>query len=210
MATASITGNVVNVDIEGATPLRLGMSLQRHSYRHCATSPAAVALNSLYHSTVDDATIIAEAVEVGEQAEALLLKAGGKWAALFGKTLTVGSRRTYLVDNSALNPNGSPNHFFVTGGDGVWAKIPQLDYIAARDVRRVEEAIAARQTRKDKYDYLDPKKFAAKQAESGGGDNPVVLAVVAARVSIALASPDDKALLAASGRKDIVDLIRNR
>ncbi|MFG2622625.1 hypothetical protein ACGFXC_33935 [Streptomyces sp. NPDC048507] len=209
MATASITGNVVNVDVEGTTPLRLGMSLQRHSYRHCANS-ASGALNSLLHSEVDDATIIAEAVEVGEQIEGLLLKSGGKWASLFGKTLTVGSRRTYLVDNSALNPNGSPNHFFVTGGDGVWAKIPQADYVAARDVRRVEEAITTRQTRKDKYDYLDPKQFAAKQAETGGGDNPVVLAVVAARVSIALASRDDKALIAVSGRKDIVDLIRNR
>ncbi|MEU3671920.1 hypothetical protein [Streptomyces virginiae] len=117
--------------------------------------------------------------------------------------------RWTLVDNSALNPNGSPNHFFVTGGDGVWAKIPQFDYVAARDVRRVEEAIATRQERKDKYDYLDPKEFAAKQAESGGRDNPVV-AVVAARVSLGQASSDDKALIAASGRKDIVDLLRDR
>ncbi|KJY16149.1 MULTISPECIES: hypothetical protein [unclassified Streptomyces] len=209
MAIATITGNVVNLGVEGATPLQLTMSLQRHSYRHCANS-ASGALNSLFHSTVDDVTFVAEAVEVGEMIEELLLKAGGKWASLFGKTLTVGSRRTYLVDNSSLNPNGSPNHFFVTGGDGVWAKIPQFDYVAARDVRRVEEAIATRQERKDKYDYLDPKKFAAKQAESGGRDNPVVVAVVAARVSLGQASSDDKALIAASGRKDIVDLLRNR
>ncbi|MEV6682964.1 hypothetical protein AB0N09_39805 [Streptomyces erythrochromogenes] len=209
MATATITGNVVNLSVEGATPLQLSMSLQRHSYRHCANS-ASGALNSLLHSSVEDATIIAEAAEVGEQVEGLLLKAGGKWASLFGKTLTVGSRRTYLVDNSALNPNGSPNHFFVTGGDGVWAKIPQLDYVAARDVRRVEEAIDTRQQRKDKYDYLDPKKFAAKQSEPGGGDNPVVLAVVAARVSLGQAAGDDTALIATSGRKDIVDLLRNR
>ncbi|GAA2625005.1 MULTISPECIES: hypothetical protein [Streptomyces] len=209
MATATITGNVVNLSVEGTTPLQLSMSLQRHSYRHCANS-ASGALNSLFHSTVDDATFIAEAVEVGELIEGLLLKAGGKWAPLFGKTLTVGSRRTYLVDNSALNPNGSPNHFFVTGGDGVWAKIPQFDYVAARDVRRVEEAITIRHQRQDKYDYLDPKKLAAKQAEPGGRDNPVVVAVVAARVSLGQASSDDKALIAASGRKDIVDLLRNR
>ncbi|MFJ5547921.1 hypothetical protein [Streptomyces sp. NPDC093225] len=209
MATASITGNVVTLNAQGATPLTLGMSLQRHSYRHCATATVAAEVNSLLHAGIDDATVIAEAVEVGVQVEKLLAKADGSWKALFGKTLTVGSGRTYLVDNSALNPNGSPNHFFVTGGDGVWAKVSQADYVAARDVRRVEEAIDARRGRGDTYDYLNPKKLNEKRGEPGGQGNPVVAAVQAARVSIAAASADDTALIAASGRKDLVALIRN-
>ncbi|MFJ2401246.1 hypothetical protein ACIOUE_08060 [Streptomyces xanthochromogenes] len=209
MATASITGAVVAVNVEGATPLRLDMSLQRHSYRHCATSTVAGEINSLLYASVDDATVTAEAVEVGEQVETLLAKAKGSWKALFGKTLTVGSGRTYLVDNSGLNPNGSPNHFFVTGGTGVWSKVSQADYVAARDVRRAEEAITARRGRGDTYDYLDSKKLNEKRAEPGGATNPVVQAVQAARVSIAAASADDAALIAASGRKDLVTLIRS-
>ncbi|MFJ2740637.1 hypothetical protein ACIO3O_13310 [Streptomyces sp. NPDC087440] len=209
MATASITGAVLTVNVEGSTPLRLDMSLQRHSYRHCATSTVAGTINSLLHSNVDDATIVAEGIEVGEQVEKLLAKAKGDWKSLFGKSLTVASGRTYLVDNSALNPNGSPNHYFVTGGEDVWAKISQADYTAARDVRRVEEAIAARRRRDDTYDYLNPKKFHDKESEPGGATNPVVLAVRAARTSLGQATADDTTLIAVSGRKDLVALIRN-
>ncbi|MFI6642622.1 hypothetical protein [Streptomyces sp. NPDC050504] len=209
MATATITGNVVNVRVEGTTPLQIGMSLQRHSYRHCATATVAAVTNSLLHASVDDATITAEAVEVGEQIEKILAKPKSGWQALFGKSLVVRSGRTYLVDNSALNPNGSPNHFFVTGGDGVWAGVSQADYIAARDVRRLEEAISTRRERGDTYDYLNPKKLHEKQNEPGGAANPVVQVVQAARVSLAAASADDTALIAASGRKDVVALIRN-
>ncbi|MER5726873.1 hypothetical protein ABT084_00725 [Streptomyces sp. NPDC002138] len=209
MATASITGAVVVVNVEGDTPLRLDMSLQRHSYRHCATSTTAGELNSLLYAAVDNATITAEAVEVGEQIEGLLAKAKGSWKALFGKTLTVGSGRTYLVDNSGLNPNGSPNHFFVTGGANVWAQVSQADYVAARDVRRLEEAIATRRERGDTYDYVNPKKLNEKQREAGGAANPVVAAVLAARVSLDAAAADDTAFIAVSGRKDLVSLIRN-
>ncbi|MFE2170492.1 hypothetical protein ACFXB3_36330 [Streptomyces sp. NPDC059447] len=208
MATATITGNVVNVDVEGTWPLRLGMSLQRHSYRHCGSSPAAVALNSLFHASVADATILAEAVEVGEFVEGLLRKSSGRWADLFGKDLTVRSGRTYLVDNSALNPNGSPNHFFITGGTGVWARISQADYLAARDLRRVEDELSTRRLRGDTYDYVDPKALHAKSREEGGADNPVVRAVNAARVSLAAGSRDHAPLIAASGRADLVALVR--
>ncbi|WP_042386596.1 hypothetical protein [Streptacidiphilus melanogenes] len=211
MATAAINGNVVAVSIATATPaLRLDMSLQRHSYRYCAGAATAGEINSLLYAGVDDATITAEAVEVGDAIETLLKKASGSWEALFGKTITVRSGRTYLVDNSGLVPGAAPNHFFVTGGKEVWAKVSQDDYIAARDVRRVEEAIATRRERGDTYDYLDPKKLYAKSRETGGAGNPVVAAVAAARVSIAAASADiDAALIAASGRKDIVALIRS-
>ncbi|MGW6413210.1 hypothetical protein ACWF95_39780 [Streptomyces vinaceus] len=210
MATSSIVnGNVLCVKVEGAYPLTIDMSLQRHHYRYCGSATVAGELNSLLHADVDDDMVRAEGVEVGDQLEALLKKSGGKWAPLFGKTLTVTSKRTYLVDNSALNPSGAPNHFFVTGGDSVWAGMSQGDFITARDVRRIEEVLAERRARKDKTAYLDPKEFRAKAAEPGARTgNPVVAAVLAARANIGQASADDTDLSAASGRDDIVAIIR--
>ncbi|CAM5239938.1 hypothetical protein GCM10010329_45330 [Streptomyces spiroverticillatus] len=207
MATAAIAGAVLTVNVGGDTPLRLDMSLQRHSYRHCGTGAAAVA-NSLLHASVTDATMIAEGIEVGDKVEELLKKAKGSWKALFGKTLTVTSKRTYLIDNSGLNPNGSPNHFFVTGGPDVWAGISAADYAAARDIRLLELAIAARRQRSDTYDYLNPKKLLEKEQETGGTTNPVVVAVRTARTSLRQASADDTTLIAASGSKDVVELVR--
>jgi len=48
-----------------------------------------------------------------------------------------------MVDNTGLMPNAFPDHFFVTGGPGVWAAMTQNEYIAARSLRLVEEAINA-------------------------------------------------------------------
>ncbi|MFJ9559010.1 hypothetical protein ACIRQQ_03085 [Streptomyces fuscichromogenes] len=205
--TAAINGPVVSVDIVSEPPLRLDMSLLRHSFRHCGTG-ASAEKNSLLYASVDDATIVAEALEVGLQVTKLLGKAKGKWSAVFGETLTVASGRTYLVDNSGLNANGAPNHFFVTGGTGVWANVSQAEFVAARDVRLVEEAIANRRGGGDTYDYLGSGKLYEKSQENGGQGNRVVVAVAAARVSIAAVSGDAN-LIAVSGRQDIVDLIRN-
>ncbi|MFE9451750.1 hypothetical protein [Streptomyces sp. NPDC006739] len=52
-------------------------------------------------------------------------------------------------------------------------------------------------------------QFHEKRVEIGGASNPVVQAVQAARVSIAAASGDDTPLIAASGRRDVVTLIRS-
>ncbi|GAA3020975.1 hypothetical protein GCM10020229_35250 [Kitasatospora albolonga] len=219
MATAAINGNVVTVDIDSTPPLRLDMSLQRHSYRHCGTAATAAGVNSLLHASVDDATIVAEALEVGGLLETLLASSKGKWGPLFGRSLTVTSGRTYLVDNSGLVPGAAPNHFFVTGGRAVWAGMTQAEFLAARDVRRVEDELQQRRTAGDTYPYLDAKRFAAKEAEPGPGGaagvagrggavNPVVRAVVAARVSIV--GVDSTRLATLSGRGDIVALIVNR
>lgn len=121
MPTAIINGNVINLTLspDKGGPLNLDMSLQRHHYRYCANAGALV-LNSLLYADVTDQTVIAEAIEVGTQMERLL-NGNHRAQVLFGVQFKCKSGRAYLVDNTALNPNGFPNHFFPTAGPSLWA-----------------------------------------------------------------------------------------
>jgi hypothetical protein len=66
-----------------------------------------------------------------------------EWQARGASDSVLGRHRTYMVDNTGLMPNAFPDHFFVTGGPGIWAAMTQNEYIAARSLRLVEEAINA-------------------------------------------------------------------
>ncbi|NOK32783.1 hypothetical protein D7W79_18605 [Corallococcus exercitus] len=184
------------------------MSLQRHHYRYCG-SAAAAALNSLLHAAVTDATVTAEALEVGDQIEKLLKAKGATYKVLFGKNLTTKSGRVYVVDNSALNPNGSPNHFFVTSGPSVSDRMSMDAFVSASALRRVEEAIADRRARGDKLNYLDAKALIELRGSTGGQTNPVILAYIAARTALMASGPKwDTKLGEVSGRADLVTLTR--
>lgn len=203
MSDAVITNNVVNLTIAvGRGNLVLGMSLQRHHYNECG-SGAAVAVNSLFYYSVDDATIIAESEEVGDKLETLIAKPRFRWDSLFGKDLKVASGRVYLIDNSALNPNGAPNHFFIKSGDSVWSAMSQNEFAAASAIRRVDQAIAARQARGDKLNYKDAKALNKLRA-SAGIANPVIQAYVAANTAMLPVPNADQNLIAVSGQPDIV------
>jgi hypothetical protein len=209
MANAVIAGNVVMLTVTSSHgALTLDMSLQRHHYRYCG-SGTATQLNSLMYATVDDAKVVAEAVEVGVQIEALLKKSGTKVAVLFGKNLRVSSGRIYLVDNSTLNPQGFPNHFFVTQGPDVWGAMSANQYVAASAIRRVDEAIAARRAFGDTVNYLDAKVLQAKWAEPGG-QNPVVTSYLAAHTALLPVPDADTALGRVSGQPVIVARARAR
>jgi hypothetical protein len=207
MATAALNGVVVTVTVQvQKVSLTIDMSLQRHHYRFCGSGVAAV-LNSLFFASVTDETVVAEGVEVGQQIENML-RAGAKYSALFGKQLTTKSGRTYLVDNSALDAKGWPNHFFVTGGTSVWGNMSMQQFVAASAIRRVEAAIDAKRALGDKTNYLDAKSLHSIRA-SAGIQNPVIAAFAAASTALtALPRADDQKMEAVSGRADLVALTR--
>lgn len=204
MSSAVITANVVHLTVAvGKGNLILDMSLQRHAYNYCG-SGAALAVNSLLYYSVDDATIIAEAQEVGDQLETLIAKPKFKWDSLFGKDLKVASGRVYLVDNSALNPNGSPNHFFIKSGPSVWNAMSQDEFAAASAIRRTDQAIAARAARGDKTNYRDAKTLNALRNSPGGANNPVIVCYVAAHTALGQVPNADPMLVKVSGEPEIV------
>jgi hypothetical protein len=204
MSTAIITGNVVHLTVTaGNINLVLDMSLQRHHYNHCG-SGAAVAVNSLFYYSVADETVLEEAVEVGDMIETLIAKPKFRWDSLFGKDLKVASGRVYLIDNSALNPNGTPNHFFIKSGDSVWSAMSQDEFVAASAIRRTDQAIAARKARGDKINYRDAKALNALRNSPGGANNQVIVAYVAAHTAMGQVPNADQMLVAVSGQPDIV------
>lgn len=207
MPSAQINGNVVNLTVSASWgPLQLSMSLQRHHYRYCAAG-AGAPINSLMYASVADTVVTSEALEVGTQIEAML-KNAKSYEVLFGKTLTVTSKRTYIVDNNGLAPKQPPNHFFVTGGGSVWAQMALNEYTAASSIRRVEEAIAAKQAKGDKNNYRDLKTV-IQVRNSGGRDNPVIAAYAAAHVQLNAVPNADKNLTAVSSQPAIVSVARN-
>ena len=139
MPTAMINTNEIYLNVGTPGVLQLKMSLQRHHYCYCHDADA-LQINSLLYSSVTEQNAITDVLEVGAQMERLL-NSNHRPHALFGVQFRCLSGRTYLVDNSALNPNGFPNHFFPTSGTSVWGRMTQKEYIAARAIRRVEEAI---------------------------------------------------------------------
>jgi hypothetical protein len=204
MATVTQNGSVLNVALTGLqTALTIDISLQRHHYAFCAGANAE-AVNSLFFSTVTVAQVIADCQEVGTQIERLLLK-NFRPQVMFGVTFTTASQRGYLVDNSALDANSFPNHFYVVSGPGVWGQMTQAEFVAARDVRRVEEAIAARS---DKDKFLDPKQFLAFRQTPGAAANPVVQAYAAAAISVRAAANSIDHLVAVSGQPKIMTVIQ--
>ena len=204
MSTAIITNNVVHLTVAvGKANLILAMSLQRHHYNYCG-SGAALVVNSLLYSSIDSDRVIAEAKEVGDQIEALVAKPKFKWDSLFGKDIKVKSGRVYLIDNSALNPNGSPNHFFIKSGDAVWSAMSQDEFVAASAIRRVHQAINVRKARGDKTNYRDAKTLNALRNSPGGAGNPVITGYVAAHVALAQVPDADAMLAKVSGEAEIV------
>lgn len=207
MATSAIVGVEVDAIVtDGKITRTISMSLQRHHYRYCAGAGAAV-VNSLLYASVTDPTILAEAVEVGTQIENVLTKGGGI-KALFGKDLTVASGRVYLVDNSALDPSGAPNHFFVKSGVALWDAMTSDEFVAARAIRLVEEAIGRRQARKDGVNYVDPKQLQALRSSPGGAGNEVLDAYFKAHPLLTAVPDADAKLGVVSGRADIVGCAR--
>jgi hypothetical protein len=210
MATATIANNVVNltVNIPGGT-LTLDMSLQRHHYRYCAGG-AGAPKNSLMYATVADAAVITDCTEVGQQIEAILNKTNAKPQDLFGKNLTVKSGRIFLVDNSALNPKGYPNHFFVIGGASVWSDMSMAEYVAAAALRRVELAIQQRKDRGDKTNYYDAKTLNDLFNQPGGQTNPVIAAYVAANTALLAVPTVDAKMVQLSNNAPLVARARAR
>lgn len=205
MPTASIQGNVVSLVM---TPkrgsLRIDMSLQRHHYRYCG-SGAALRLNSLLYANVTDINVITDATEVGTCIEQLL-NSDHRAQVLFGKELRCTSGRIYLVDNSALNPKGFPNHFFPVKGSLLWAKMTQNKYVAASAIRRVELEINKKLVG-ERGNYVDGKSFYLIRNRQGLA-NPVIAAYAAAHTALGPVPNADDNLARVSGRKDIVSLAR--
>jgi hypothetical protein len=117
------------------------------------------------------------------------------------------SDRVYLVDNTALNPNGFPNHFFPTKGPNVWGQMKQAEYVAASAIRRLEEAINAKPLASIP-DFLNGQKLHALQAQPGGSLNPVIVAYIAARTALNPVAHAEAQLRAVSGRSDIIAIAR--
>lgn len=74
-------------------------------------------------------------------------------------------------------------------------------------MRRVEEAINAK-SESSRRDFLDGQKLHAIQRQPGGGNNPVILAYLAARTALNAVPDADANLSLVSARKDIVQLAR--
>lgn len=205
MPAAVIVANVVQLTVASSQGnLNLTMSLQRHHYEYCGAGGAAPK-NSLFFHNVLGPAIIENVLEVGGQIEKLLKKNSPQ--ILFGVKFQCKDGRTYLVDNSGLNPNQNPNHFFPVAGASVWENMNQSEYVAASAIRRVEEAInlKAASSRKD---FLDNHKLQAMK-NAAGIANPVIAAYSAARTALnALAPAQDAKLGLVSGRADIVGLAR--
>lgn len=206
MPTATLNINVINLVVnskQGA--LNLDMSLQRHHYRYCANA-GALQLNSLLYASVTDQEALADATEVGTQMERLLNN-DHRPQVLFGVQFKCKSGRVYLVDNTALNPKGFPNHFFPTSGTALWAQMSQNNFVAACAIRRVEEAINSR-SESTRTDYLNGKRLHEIQREAGIA-NPVIAAYAAAHTALQAVPGDDPKLIGLSGRADIVGLARS-
>lgn len=206
MATAVLVTNVVQLTVGMPRGnLVLTMSLQRHHYVYCGAGGAAPK-NSLFHHNVPTVDILANVVEIGGQMERLLKKNAPK--TLFGLTFQSKDGRTYLVDNSGLNPNQDPNHFFPIGGTSLWGQMSQNDYVAASAIRRVEEAIDAKAV-PSRSDFLNYQKLDAIRT-AVGITHPIVAAYIAARTALlAIPTAQDAKLGLLSGRSDIVNMARN-
>jgi hypothetical protein len=205
MANANIVDNVVHLTVSTSEIiLNLDMSLQRHHYRFCATG-AALAKNSLLFASVSPNEVIADVIEVGKQIERLLNN-NHRPQVLFGVQFRSPSGRLYLVDNTALKPNGFPNHFFPTSGPSVWDEMTQNEYVAASAIRRVEQAINARAA-SERNKLLDGQQLHAMQQQAGIA-NPVIAAYTAARVALNAVPNADANLNLVSGRQDLVTLAR--
>lgn len=204
MATAVVVTNVVQLTVElPRGNLALTMSLQRHHYEYCGAGGAAPK-NSLFHHNVLIVDILANAVEIGEQMEKLLKKNAPK--KLYGVTFQSSNGRTYLVDNSGLNPNQDPNHFFPIGGASLWAEMSKNDYVAASAIRRVEEAINAKAV-PTRSDFLDYQKL--KAINKAVKTHPIIAAYVGARTALGdIPTSQDAKLGLLSGRSDIVNMAR--
>lgn len=208
MPNAAIVGNVVRLTLSTSTrqgTLSLDMSLQRHHYSHCQAG-GALGMNSLLYSSVTNSNVIDDVLEVGRQMERLL-NYNCSPKVLFGKQLRCPSARVYLVDNTALNPNGFPNHFFPTGGTSVWSQMIQSEYVAASAIKRVADAIEA-QPVKSRSQFLNGQQLHAIQGQAGIS-NPVIAAFTAARTALNLVPLADRNLGLVSGRPDIVALARS-
>ena len=165
MPKAVIVNNVVQLTVETLkAQLKLDMSLQRHHYRYCGAG-AALVMNSLLYYSVTDSTVINDVIDVGDSMERLLGK-NFRPQVLFGVQFKCHSGRVYLVDNTALNPKGFPNHFFPTSGPSLWAKMSQNEYVAASAIQRVEEAINARPPNA-RGQFLDGSKLHKIAAQAG-------------------------------------------
>ena len=208
---AALNGNTIRLTItHDRATFSLDFSLQRHHYRHCATAGALV-LNSLLYSMVTDQDCVADAQALGADIEALLDKENAKkkydLANLYAKQFSLKARgRTYMVDNVAMIPQQPVNHFFVVSGANVWGGMTQNQYVAARDLRRVEEAIVAKGSKAEHttIDYVKKHRLAP-----GSLLNPVWVSYNAARTSFALVPGGDDANLGkVSGKDKIVKVIR--
>ena len=209
MPTVTIVGNVCFLTL--GTPigqLTIDMSLQRHHYRYCAQGVAA-ALNSMMYANLTEDQVIADINELGSKLEELSKKSGFNPTKWFGKEFTVPSKRIYLVDNTILNPNGYPNHFFVTQGPSVWEKMNQNEWLAAQAIRRIEEAINQKIQRGDTKNYLDQKTIGRDiAANPGGGGNPVLICYISARTALRMPSINYSNFKECSNQSKIVDIVQ--
>jgi hypothetical protein len=206
MPTAVTNGNVINLTVKAkGGSLTISMSLQRHHYCYCAWATAQTVNSLLYHD-VTDQEVQADALRVGQRMEDLLNKNYAPQV-LFGVSFLCPSGRRYLVDNSALNPKGFPNHFFVTSGPSVWNQMSMNEYNAALLIRRVEEAIAKKGS-STRMAYLDVKEMHKIAHQHGANNNPIVLAYAAAHTALNLVPAADSMLKQVSGQSQIVDVAR--
>ncbi len=198
-AAPAAPSNVISITA-GKDPLT--MSLQRHHYRYCANgAPATV--NSLIYAEVTDAQVATDVADLQKTIDAVLQKKGGV-ELLYGLRLTAGSKRIFVVDNTALLPKQKANHFYVIDGPLVWAKMSAEQYQAASAIRRIEEAIGAKVNNGDKTNYLDAKTVRKLDLKN------LVRAAYQSGMQFLnkLPASDDVPLGKVSGRSDIIGIVR--
>lgn len=116
------------------TTFNLDMSLQRHAWRNLDQAQAKP-MNSILGNAVTDGAIEQDLMALGGLLEKKLT---GR--AMFGD-YSLGSGRTYRVDNSSPANQETPNHCYPIAGTGLWAGVSQAVFAAAVAFRRLELAL---------------------------------------------------------------------
>lgn len=144
MYVVNTNGNVVTVTVtHGTTVMALTMSLQRHHFNFCGAANA-LEMNSLMFSIIPQAAWELDAANVGKAIERHLV-AKKRMDRLFDLRVQAASGREYLVDNPGRVAANPVNHFYPVAGTSLWAQMTQQQYQVARALRRIQEAIEARQ-----------------------------------------------------------------